>query len=181
MAGDSELALAGGTPPDGWFATPLFEEGIAVIVHPGNRVRSYTLEDLAAVFSGQVRNWSDLGGANQAIQPIIPIATDEIRVQFESIVLGELSPAVNTLLAPTPSAMNRMIAEDPGAVGYIPLSILSEQVRAVRVEKFLPSIKSVQDGDYPLSITVLAFAPKEPIGALRDWLVWIQDKQSSGR
>lgn len=173
----AELALTGATPPHEWFATPLLEEGIAVIVHPENRVRSYTLEDLAAVFSGQVVNWRDLGGEYQAIQPVIALSTDEIRERFENLVLGELKLTVNALLAPSPSAMSRYVSEHPGAIGYLPLSNLSTQVHAARVEGSHPSDKTVQDGSYPLSITVFAFARKEPDGILRDWLAWIQSAQ----
>jgi hypothetical protein len=177
--GVAELAITGAIPPDGWFATPLLEEGIAVIVHPENRVRSYTLEDLAAVFSGQVKNWSDLGGGNQAIQPIIALSTDEVRVRFDTLILGDLKPAVNALLAPSPSAMSREISEDPAAIGYIPLSELSAQVHAAHVDGIHPSDKSVLDGSYPLSITVFAIAQNEPDDNLRDWLAWIQSVQGS--
>jgi len=56
--GDVALVVAGWEPPSDWFSALLGVEGIAVVVHPGNPVRNYTLPDLAAVFAGRLRSWS---------------------------------------------------------------------------------------------------------------------------
>jgi phosphate transport system substrate-binding protein len=172
--GDVELVVAGLEPPSDWFATPLGVEGITVVVHPGNPVRNYTLSDLAAVFSGRLRSWDELGWSEAFVQPVIPPASDEVRRRFEDLVMGGETPTGNALLAPSPEAMVAAVAADPNAIGFVTLSQSAEDVRNVRVEGILLGETSLAEGRYPLWLEVIAMAPQEPVGPLRDWLAWVQ-------
>lgn len=171
---EAEVAVTGAAPPQGWFVTPLDREGIAVIVHPSNTVRSFSLDELADLFSGRRSNWEALGGADATIQPVIPLPGDEVRLQFEATVLGDVRPYPGALIAPTPQAAAKLVAEDPAAIGYLPLSQVTSEVRTVRVQGILPGASAVQEGRYPLRFEILATAPQEPEGPARDWLAWLQ-------
>jgi ABC-type phosphate transport system substrate-binding protein len=173
-AGKVEVVVAGMNPPEGWFATPLKLEGIAVVVNPNNQLRSYSLEDLNALFSGRITSWKTLGGQALSVHPVIPLKSDELRISFEARVLEGLLPSKSALLAPSSQAMISLVTEDPSAIGYLPFSQISEEVRAVRVDGAMLSETTLQDGRYPLVIEILALAPQEPAGVVRDWLVWLQ-------
>jgi ABC-type phosphate transport system substrate-binding protein len=69
-----------------------------------------------------------------------------------------------------------IIAENTGAIGYTASSFVDQRVRAVRVERLMPTSESVDSLDYPLRITILAIAQNEPTGVIRDWLVWLQSR-----
>jgi hypothetical protein len=169
-----ELVVVGWEPPSDWFATPLDVEGIAVVVNPGNPVRNYTLYDLAAIFSGRLRLWDELGWGEGIVQPVIPLAGDEARRRFEDVVMAGESPTGNALLAPSSEAMAAAVAADPNAIGFMSMSYATEDVRGVRVDGVLLGESSLADGRYPLWLEVIATAPQEPTGALRDWLAWVQ-------
>jgi hypothetical protein len=169
-----ELVIAGWEPPGDWFATPLGMEGIAVVVHPGNPVRNYALVELAAIFSGRLRSWDELGWLEGIVQPVVPLASDEARRRFEDVVMAGESPTGNALLAPSTEAMAAAVATDPNAIGFMPMSQSAEDVRSVRVDGVLLGESSLADGRYPLWLEVIATAPQEPTGALRDWLAWVQ-------
>ena len=179
-SGKAELAIIGVEPPPDWFATLLKIEGIAVVVHPTNPIRVFSMEDLAAIFTGSVTSWQELGGADKQIQPVIPLSGDEVRIRFENLVLGDSPPSPAALLGPTPLAVSMIVAEDPGAIGYLPFSLVTEEVRPIRVDGVLPGLTTIQDGRFPLRLEILALAPKEPIGVAYDWLVWLQSSQSHG-
>jgi hypothetical protein len=173
-AGEVEVVVAGMNPPEDWFATPLKIEGIAVIVNPSNQLRSYSLEDLKALFSGRITSWETLGGQALSVHPVIPLKSDELRIRFEGQILEGLPPSKSALLAPSSQAMVSLVAEDPSAIGYLPFSQISEEVRAARVDGALLHESTLQDGRYPLVIEILALAPQEPTGIVREWLVWLQ-------
>ncbi len=177
-AADGQFAfvITASPPPEGWFATPLGMEGVAVVVHPDNKIRQLGLQTLGDLFSGRLESWEALGGEARPVQAVLPLSGDEMRELLQSLALGNLRPSTNALLAPTTTAALTLVAEDPGAVGLVPLSAVSSQVRAVRVEGVLPATSTVSDGRYPLTLQVLAVAPQEPQGALRDWLVWLQSQ-----
>jgi ABC-type phosphate transport system substrate-binding protein len=173
------LAIVGSTPPDDVFVTPLYEEGIAVIVHPQNDIRSISLEDLDGLIEGRITNWSELSGEDIPVQAVIPLSADETRLHFERLVLPEGTASVKALLAPTPIAMIEMVSENPGAVGYLPFSSLTEDVRAIGVDNLAPTSESVSNGRYPLVIPVIAYAQEEPLGALREWILAIQSPDAT--
>ncbi len=177
--GDAAMLISGAEIPGDWFASPLGLEGIAVLVHPDNIVRSYSLSDLAAIFTGRIRTWQELEGSGGEIVPLIPLAGDEMRLRFEEVVMGGAPSTSNAILAPSTTAMIAMIAESPSSIGYAPLSLMSDDVRAVRVEGILPGESNIADGTYPLVFAVIATAPEEPGGAIRDWLGWLQSDHAS--
>jgi DNA-binding transcriptional LysR family regulator len=170
---DYALFIIAGLPPDGWFATPLGKDAIAVIVHPSNPVRDLDPNALGEIFTGRVQTWEDLAGRGGFIQPVIPLEGDELRHQFERIYL-QGSYHLGSRLAPTPQAMLEIVAENPDAIGFVPLHTLDSSVKALSIEGIRASDRSVSDGSYPLVFPILATAPEEPHGMLRSWLEWIQ-------
>jgi phosphate transport system substrate-binding protein len=171
-----DLLVSGLEPPRGWFATPLLLEPIAIVVNPSNPVRSIDPSQLLAIFSGQIRSWAELEGPNQEIQPVLPLQGDEIRIAFERRGLMDYRPSPNTLLAPTVLAMAELVNDEPGAIGVMPLSQLTEGVRVLQLDGVRPSVEAVADERYPLYLEIVAIAPEEPSGLARSWLVWLQDQ-----
>lgn len=175
--GEADLLVAGIEPPAGWFVTPLGKEGIAVIVNPEIPVRSFSIETLADLFTGRIASWEVLGGPASAVQPVVPLGGDELRARFEGLVLSGSPSTPAAYLAPSPEAMVSLVGESAGAIGVLPLSALSESVRVVRVDGVLPGPSTIASGSYPFTLDVLALAPREPEGVLREWLVWVQSSR----
>jgi undecaprenyl-diphosphatase len=176
-AGEAELAVVGMDAPVGWFATPLGILPIAVVVHPNNPVRQLDLVELRELLVGRTQSWQALGDYPEAVQPVIPLEGDELRLAVLSAVLpGErYTPA--SLLAPSPPAMVTLVVEDRGSLGLLPLTELNDAVHPLRIEGVLPG----ESGDYPLRVQILATAPSEPTAAVREWLGWLQaEALSSG-
>lgn len=172
--GEADVLVTSGDPPDGWFATPLGALGLAVVVHPDNPVRDLSIDELRDLFSGLSDTWDDVGGREQPVQPVLPLPDEPLGEAFSSLVLGETKPWPGTLLAPTAAAMVQVLAEDPGAIGLLPLGAVPETLRTVRIEGILPGDTTVASGAYPLRVSLLATAPAEPGSPLRDFLAWIQ-------
>jgi phosphate transport system substrate-binding protein len=169
-----DIVVAGTQPPRDWFATALSSEGIAVVVHPTNKLRSLSHEELAALFNGDIDSWDELGVGELRVQPVIPLPGDETRGLFDAWVLAGSGFSPSALLAPSPLAMTAMISEDKGSIGYLPFSQVPDTVRAVRVDGVLPTATNVKNGRYALQLEILALAPEEPGGATRMWLAWLQ-------
>jgi phosphate transport system substrate-binding protein len=176
--GIADVIVAGTQPTQGWFATPLSLAVIAVIVHPSNNIRSLNLEDLTALFNGEIDSWAEFGGDDLPVQTIIPLPSDETREYMNSRVLEDSGFSPDAFIAPSPIAMVAMVTEDEGAIGFIPLSQATDEVRVVRVDGILPQPATVSDGRYPLYMDILALAPEQPRGAAHEWLAWIQASQS---
>ena len=172
-AGDG-MVLTAAEPPEGWFAAPVAREPIAILIHPDNPVRALRMDQVADLFTGRAVSWEAVGGPERPVQPVIALAGEGLRERFEAAALGGAAVAPGALLAPTPAAMLELVAADPGAVGYLYATLADETVRVARLAGTLPSPDAAASGRYPLTVVILAAAPDEPRGALRDWLVWLQ-------
>lgn len=156
----ADLVLHLGEPqPFPGFAAPLAEEQLLVILHPGNPAASLTLDQVEAVFSGRIKDWSELGGGAGAIQVWAYYPADEARQAFDRAVLGPVLLTPDSLLAPHPQAMLQAIAGDPAAIGYLPATFANEEVSAILLDLNLP---------------VLALAAAEPQGPALDLLLCLQ-------
>ncbi|MGH2620281.1 MAG: substrate-binding domain-containing protein [Anaerolineales bacterium] len=174
-AGEFELVVSAQEPPAGWFATSLGLEPIVFAVHPSNPVRDLSLAELARVFRGQSVNWSEFGGPDLDIMPVIPLRGDELREALAVDVLGELRFTTQALLGPSPEATLELVRKTPGAIGVLPLSAAVEGVSLLQVEGVAPAAGEER---YPLQVEVLGFAPQEPGGVVREWLAWLQAEGS---
>ena len=172
--GEVVLAVLALDPPAEWFGTPLGRLGISVVVHPGNPVRELSLMELRDLLAGRTQSWQVLGDYSEVVQPIIPLAGDELRLAVQQTALEGERYTLASLLAPSPPAMVSLVAEQPGALGLLPVTELTDQVRTLRIEGQLPTELATDQGRYPLWMQIVAMAPAEPAGAVREWLGWLQ-------
>jgi hypothetical protein len=170
--GELEMVFAAATPPQGWFATPVGEERVAVIVNPDNRVRGFGLRDLERLFSGEAVTWAEFGGQATPVQIYIPFPGDDLRAAFEQQTLRGRPMTPNARLYLSPAIGGAHVEEDAAALGLLPLSAVPSGARAVRVEGSLP-----EDTEYPYRLDILAMAPREPTGGVREFLAWLQSSQ----
>ena len=122
-----ELIISASPPPTDWFATPLAADAAAVIVHPDNPLRNLSVNDVYALFSGLIINWEEMEGSDDTVQMIILLEGDELRGTFEAALPITYSPPPNAILAPSPEAVLEMVEQTPGAIGYVPFSIVDEE------------------------------------------------------
>jgi phosphate transport system substrate-binding protein len=172
--GRADLLVTSGEPPRGWFATPLGPQAVAVVVHPDNPVRDLSIEELRDLFAGPAGTWDEVGGRAIAAQPVLPLPGEPLGDAFAAQVLQGAAPWPGTLLAPTTGALAQLVAEEPGAIGVLPLAAVPDSLRAIRVEGVLPGETTIASGSYPLTVSLLATSPTEPQGTLRDFLSWLQ-------
>ncbi len=175
--GRLQLFVSAAPPPSGWFATPLGFEAIAIIANPEMRIRDLSLSQLRDVFSGTVRTWDEIDGPETPIQLVVPPQADELRRQFEDLVMGERQLPRTALLAPTPAAMATLVGQTPGAIGFLPFSASAEGARVIPIDGEAPSSQDSATSDYALRFEVIATAPEEPQGGVRDWLAWLQEER----
>ena len=97
-------------------------DSLAVVVHPDNPVQSLTEDQLGAIYSSQITNWSELGGPDQPINVYARTRGTGARYEFDASILGEPN---SDLRAPTLQfvagevEMASAVFEDVNALGYV--------------------------------------------------------------
>ena len=128
-------------------ATVLALDGIAVIVNPENPVSELSLEQIAKVYTGEITNWSELGGNDAEIVVIGREAGSGTRDGFESITKTADACVYRQELTSTGDVITT-VAQNPDAIGYASLASIGDTVKALVVEGVAPSEETVKDGSY---------------------------------
>lgn len=113
-------------------AVPIAYDRIAVVVNPGNPIRSLSIEQLAAVYSGEIRDWSPLGWEGGPIVAVGRETGSGTRTTFEQRLLGEKRPLYAQELLEN-GMVRTAVSITPGAIGYLSSAYLDESVRQVSV------------------------------------------------
>ena len=124
-------------------------DGIAVIVNPQNPVKDLTIEQIAALYKGEVTNWSEVGGADAPVVLIGREAASGTRDGFESITDTEDVCKYYQELTSTGDVV-QTVASNPNAIGYASLASVKDSVKLISVEGVTPSTETIQNGSYKI-------------------------------
>ena len=154
-------------------------DGIAVIINKENPVDDLTIEQISKIFTGEIINWSELGGNDAQIVITSRDSSSGTHVFFKEEVV-QLGGSVKendyselALFLASTSAIREEVATNTEAIGYIGLGYLDESVKSVAVkvdegsESAMPSVENVINQSYPVSRGLFIYTPG-PINQLSD-------------
>ena len=124
-------------------------DGIAVIVNPENVVADLTIQQIAAIFTGEVANWSDLDGDDSEIVLIGREAGSGTRRGFEEIVSVEDKCLYRQELTSIGDVITS-VSQNLGAIGYASLISVKNTVKAVNVGGVVPCEETVKNETYAI-------------------------------
>ncbi|MCF0114060.1 MAG: phosphate ABC transporter substrate-binding protein [Erysipelotrichaceae bacterium] len=131
----------------GLTGTVLALDGIAIIVNPENSVEDLDVETIAKIYTGEITNWSEVGGEDGEIVLIGREAGSGTRDGFESITKTADACQYRQELTSTGDVITT-VASNPNAIGYASLASVKDTVKAISVGGVVPSEETVRDGSY---------------------------------
>ncbi len=164
-----------------WVA-PLGHDGIAIIVNAANTVPALTVEQLRLIFQGRITRWIDVGGPDLPITVISREPGADIRLAFDALVMQGRPVLLASQLALSSQGVINLVSVEPGAVGYVSLSRLEPNIRAVPLvagpdgQPVAVSVETVRAGTYPLRtpLYIAGASPPADDSPYRDWFAWMQ-------
>ena len=124
-------------------------DGIAVILNNENPVENITMEQLTAVYKGEITNWKEIGGEDAPIVLIGREAASGTRDGFEAITDTKDLCKYAQELTSTGDVV-QTVSSNPNAIGYASLASVNDSVKAVKIEGTAPTIETVQNGTYKI-------------------------------
>lgn len=154
-------------------------DGIAVCVDPANTVTDLTKDQLISIYTGEVTNWKDLGGADTPIIVVGREAGSGTRGAFEELLGVEDACAYANELDST-GAVIAKVAATPGAIGYASLDAINDTVTAVALEGVEATAENIKAGNYFLS-RPFVMATKGEISQqsdlVREWFEFVMGEE----
>lgn len=142
-------------------------DGIAVVVNPQNPINELTIEQVAKIFTGEFKSWSDVGGPDKPILVISRESSSGTYQFFQEHVLNKKDYSKNALMLPASSGIIQTVQRDAWAISYVGLGYVQESkggVKAVAIKKdadspaVLPSEAAIKDASYPISRALQLYA-----------------------
>ena len=125
-------------------------DGIAVITNTSNTVTDLTSDDLAKIYKGEITNWSELGGADEAIVVIGREAGSGTRAAFEELLEVEDACQYAQELDSTGAVLAK-VASTSGTIGYVSLDVVDDTVIGMSLNGVEPTEENILAGDYLFS------------------------------
>ncbi|MDD4281218.1 MAG: phosphate ABC transporter substrate-binding protein [Candidatus Methanofastidiosa archaeon] len=154
-------------------ATAVAADGIAVVVHPSNAIGTLTVEQIKGIFTGDITNWSQVGGADRTIVLVIREDGSGTRGTFEELVHDKIAPASGSLQKSSNGAVKTTVAQTPDAIGYMGLGYIDESVKALRVNNIIVSEATILNGSYPISRNLYMLTNGAPSGLAKEFIDFI--------
>lgn len=124
-------------------------DGIAVVVDPANTVTGLTKQQLIDIYTGKIKNWSEVGGEDSVIIVVGREAGSGTRGAFEELLEVEDSCTYANELDSTGAVMAK-VASTPGAIGYVSLDVVDDTVVAVALDDVAATVENIKAGTYLL-------------------------------
>lgn len=178
--------------------TPFGKEAFVFLVHPDNPVKSLTLEQIQAIYAGDINNWRAVGGNNEKILPFQRPEDSGSQSIMRSKVMGNrpMRPVLEGEYAQGMGGLIRRVADynnTKQALGYsfrYYATVMNaealeykvkrstkpnaEQVRLLAINGIEPTIEQIQNNQYPFTVPIYMVTrdqPSENTKKLRDWFL----------
>ena len=151
-AGSCDIGLSSRNLKDeeksqGLNGTVLAYDGIAIIVNPENPVGDLDVDTIAKIYTGEIANWSEIGGNDAEIVLIGREAGSGTRDGFESITGTSDKCKYRQELTSTGDVITT-VSQNPDAIGYASVASVKDTVKAVKVGGVEANEATIKDGSY---------------------------------
>jgi phosphate transport system substrate-binding protein len=137
---------------------------IVPVVHPSNPIKDLSMDQLKAIYMGQVKNWKDVGGPDKKIVVISRDTSSGTYEVWENKVMKKEKVFPGALLQASNGTVAQVVAKNKYAIGYIGLGYLNKDVKALSVNEVFGSEITTLDGSFPISRPLFMFTQDWPTG-----------------
>jgi len=157
------------------YGFPIARDGLSVITHKNNPVRSLSPEQISGIFSGKIVSWRQVGGNDAPITVILKekgkVATEFLVKHFDLAgkIQGKVVPGDN------PETANAVLS-DPNAIGYLSSgeaerrAAAGEAIRTIPLEGVMPTARNIITGNYPLTRPLTLITRELPKGPTKEFV-----------
>ncbi len=156
-------------------------DGIALVVHPSNKVSNLTKDQIKDIFEGNITNWKEVGGENKEIIVITREYGSGTRDAFEELMklqeekddkkMSTIAPSA--LVAEGTGTILATVSSKTGSIGFVSLGFVSDTVKILSIDGIKPTTQTVVDGSFPISRPLLLITKKDGDNASKEFINFI--------
>ena len=153
--------------------------GMAAVVNPKVGVDKLTGQQLIDIFTGKVKNWKEVGGTDVKVTLVNRPKSSGTRAVFAKFALKGQQEAQG-ITQDSSGTVRKIIAETPGAIGYLALSYLDPSVKTISLDGVAPTVDNILTNKYPVWAFEHMYTKGEATGAAKDFLSYMVSSDVQG-
>jgi phosphate transport system substrate-binding protein len=153
-------------------------DGIAVIVNSGNPIKSLTKKQVEQIFTGDVTDWSAVGGSAGKISIYTRNTSSGTYSDFKELAMKKRDYAGSSQKMAGNEQIASEVGKNPSGIGYVGLAYTNASgVKTMPIDSVLPDVKSVQAKTYPYARPTFYYTAGEPSGLAKEFLDFTISKE----
>lgn len=158
---------------------PFAVDGVAVVLHPSNRIADLTRSQIQDIFSGQITNWQQLGGDNRSINIYSRDEASGTRAVFwkKCLAKGQVVDSAN--IVPSNGAMKMAISNDANAIGYVSIGHIDRSVKAPLYNGVAATQENAINGSYTVVRKLYMNTNGQPTPLVQAFISYILGDESA--
>jgi phosphate transport system substrate-binding protein len=156
---------------------PCAKDGITIYLNDNNKISELSIKQLSGIFSGKIRNWKEVGGADTDISLYGRENSSGTYAFFkDNVVKADYAASCQTL--PGTAAVVNAVRKDKNGIGYGGAAY-SSGVKQCKVKKddkstaYFANSETVKNGTYPISRYLFMYMRNRPTGDIKKYIDWI--------
>ena len=119
-------------------------DALPVVIHPSNKVKGLTIEQIRDIYTGKITNWKEVGGFDKSIIVISRDTNSGTYETFSEIVVGKDNKvAPSAEYTGSNGAVRQRVQTTAGAIGYVGLGFVDNTIKVLEVNGIKPSVETV--------------------------------------
>jgi phosphate transport system substrate-binding protein len=131
-------------------------DALAVVVNPKNKIDQLTREQIEGIFTGKIKNWKEVGGADKQIVVYSRESSSGTYDFFKEHLMSNKNYASSVLSMPATGSIIQSISQTEGAIGYVGFAYVEKEVKALKIsvdkgKTFIaPTMATAKNRTYPV-------------------------------
>jgi phosphate transport system substrate-binding protein len=146
-------------------------DGLAMVVHPANPVRSLSKAQISSIYRGAITNWREVGGPNARIVVIQRESNSGTQESFKELVAGkgvQITGSAET--QSSNGSVKSRVSTTKSAIGFIGLGFVDRSVKIIAVNGVFPNLTTVKNGSYPVTRPLYFYTNGQPSGSVKQFI-----------
>lgn len=152
-------------------------DALIPVVHPSNKVKDLSIDQLSQIYQGKITNWKEVGGDDLKI---VVISRDSSSGTFESwdhFIMKKARVSARAQMMASNGAVVTAIANNRYAIGYLGMGYVNKSVKPIQVNSVSGSAQTVLSKQYPLARELYMYTNGEPSGEVAKFMAFVKSAQ----
>lgn len=150
--------------------------GMAPVINIETGVDNVTTDQLIAIFTGQIKNWNEIGGNDLEIILVNRPKSSGTRATFLKFALNGNEEAEG-ITEESSGNVKKIVSETPGTIGYLAFSYFDDSIKVLNIDKVEPTADNIYVGKYKVWAYEHSYTKGEAVGLAKEFLNYMMSDE----